>query len=148
MPFVHNYKRIFNLPNQGILKGKYHCTVDLLFDWFGLVCIANKNKNCQLSYRWFQTSQTGRQWHSDTSPSSIPRPNHSLSFFNSRAGWVGLLGFNPVVQHSLLPLPNFAAFPSLKPFLGEGKITSSLSASFCRWQPAQTSGKWGCYKLS
>ncbi len=30
--------------------GKYHCTVDLLFDWFGLVCFANKNKNCHLSY--------------------------------------------------------------------------------------------------
>ncbi len=26
--------------NQGMLKG----TVDLLFDWFGLVCFANKNK--------------------------------------------------------------------------------------------------------
>jgi hypothetical protein len=24
--------------HQGILKGKYHFTVDLLFDWFGLVC--------------------------------------------------------------------------------------------------------------
>jgi hypothetical protein len=24
--------------------GKYHCTFDLLFDWFGLVCFANKNK--------------------------------------------------------------------------------------------------------
>ncbi len=23
---------------------KYHCTVDLLCDWFGLVCFANKNK--------------------------------------------------------------------------------------------------------
>jgi hypothetical protein len=32
---------------QGILK--YHCTIDLLFDWFGLVSFANKNKNCQLS---------------------------------------------------------------------------------------------------
>jgi hypothetical protein len=32
---------------QGILRGggKYHCTVDLLFDWFGLVCFENKNKN-------------------------------------------------------------------------------------------------------
>ncbi len=30
---------------QGILKrGKYHCTIDLLFDWFGSVCFANKNK--------------------------------------------------------------------------------------------------------
>ncbi len=27
--------------SQGILKGKYHCTVDLLFDWFGIVCFAN-----------------------------------------------------------------------------------------------------------
>ncbi len=27
-----------------------HCTVNLLFDLFGLVCLANKNKNCQLSY--------------------------------------------------------------------------------------------------
>jgi hypothetical protein len=24
--------------------GKYHCTIDLLFDWFGLVCFAYKNK--------------------------------------------------------------------------------------------------------
>jgi len=35
----------------GNTKGKkYHCTIDLLYDWFGLVCFANKNKNCQLSY--------------------------------------------------------------------------------------------------
>ncbi len=54
------------------LRGKYHCTIDLLFDWFGLVCFANKNKNCQLSYSWFQTSQTGGQRYSDTSPFSIP----------------------------------------------------------------------------
>jgi hypothetical protein len=45
---------------------QYHCTVDLLFDWFGLVGFANKNKNCQLSYSRFQTSQTGGQWYSDT----------------------------------------------------------------------------------
>jgi hypothetical protein len=43
---------------EALLKGKagntkegtYHCTVDLQFDWFGLVCFANKNKNCKLSY--------------------------------------------------------------------------------------------------
>jgi hypothetical protein len=35
---------------QGILKGEYHYTIDLLFDWFGLVCFGNKNKNCHLSY--------------------------------------------------------------------------------------------------
>jgi len=23
-----------------------HCSVDLLFDWFGLVCFTNTNKNC------------------------------------------------------------------------------------------------------
>jgi len=37
-----------------------------------IVCFANKNKNCQLSYSWFQTSQTGDQRYSDTSPFSIP----------------------------------------------------------------------------
>jgi hypothetical protein len=52
--------------------GKYHCTVDLLFDLFGLVCFVNKNKNCQLSYSRFQTSQTGGQQYSDTSPLVCP----------------------------------------------------------------------------
>ncbi len=32
-------------------RGKYHCTVDLLFDWIGLVCLENNNINCQLLYR-------------------------------------------------------------------------------------------------
>jgi hypothetical protein len=36
--------------NREYLRGKYHCTIDLLFDWFGLVCFGNKNKNCQLLY--------------------------------------------------------------------------------------------------
>ncbi len=31
-----------NVLKQGILKGKYHCTIDLMFHWFGLVCFANK----------------------------------------------------------------------------------------------------------
>ncbi len=59
-------------------RGKYHCTIDLLFDWFRLVCFANKNKNCQSSYSWFQTSQTGGQWYSDISPFSVPCHNASL----------------------------------------------------------------------
>jgi len=38
-------------PQPGNTKGgKYQGKVDLLFDLFGLVCFANKNKNCQLSY--------------------------------------------------------------------------------------------------
>jgi ribosomal protein L39E len=52
--------------------GKYHCTIDLLFGRSGLVSFANKNKNCQLSYSWFQTSQTGGQRYNDTAPFSIP----------------------------------------------------------------------------
>ncbi len=69
-------------------RGKYHCTVDLLFDWwFGLVCFANKNKNCQLSYSQFQTSQTGGQWYSDTYPFSIPCTEHSDSTCLGHLGW-------------------------------------------------------------
>jgi len=44
------YAYLFNITGeskQRILKGKYHFTVDLLFDWFGLVCFADKNKNCK-----------------------------------------------------------------------------------------------------
>jgi hypothetical protein len=47
-------------------------TIDLLFDWFGLVCFPNKNNNCQLSYCRFTTSQTGGQQYRDTSPFNIP----------------------------------------------------------------------------
>jgi hypothetical protein len=28
---------------QGILKGKDHCTIDLLFDWFGISCVTTDN---------------------------------------------------------------------------------------------------------
>jgi hypothetical protein len=41
--------RIANELIQGILKGKYHCTVDLLFDWLGLVCFANKKKQLSVA---------------------------------------------------------------------------------------------------
>jgi hypothetical protein len=50
-------KPCFNGWSREYLRGKYHCTIDLLLDWFGLVCFANKNKNFKLSYSWFQTSQ-------------------------------------------------------------------------------------------
>ncbi len=29
--------------DQGILKGKYHCTVDLLSDWFGMTGMTTDN---------------------------------------------------------------------------------------------------------
>jgi len=49
-------------------RGKYHCTIDLLFDWFGISCITTDNFYFYLQYRLIQTSQTGGQWYSDTSP--------------------------------------------------------------------------------
>jgi hypothetical protein len=49
--------------------GKYHCTVDLLFDWFGISLMATDNF---LQNILIQTSQTGGQWYCDTSPFSIP----------------------------------------------------------------------------
>ncbi len=68
--------QIYFSSNPGNTKG-YHGTIDLLFDCLGLVCFVNENKKCQLSYSWFQTSQTGCQRYSDTSPFSIPWSNHS-----------------------------------------------------------------------
>jgi len=50
----------------------YHCTVDLLFDWFGISCMTTDNFCFHLQNRLLQTSQTGGQQYSDTSPFSIP----------------------------------------------------------------------------
>jgi hypothetical protein len=58
--------------HQGILKGEYHCTVDLLFDRFGISCMTTDIFCFYLQNRLIQTSQTGGQWYSDTSPFSIP----------------------------------------------------------------------------
>ncbi len=52
--------------------GKYHCTIDLLFDWFGTMYMTIGNFCFYLQNRLIQTSQTGGQLHSDTSPFSIP----------------------------------------------------------------------------
>jgi hypothetical protein len=82
--FLYKYSRKFliNILNKAwvdvsygwsreYLTGKHHCTDDLLFVWFGLVCFANKNKNSLLSCNWFQTGQARGQQYSDTSPFSI-----------------------------------------------------------------------------
>ncbi len=50
----------------------YHCTVDLLFDWFGISCMTTDNFCFYLQNRLIQTSQTGGQSYSDTSSFSIP----------------------------------------------------------------------------
>jgi hypothetical protein len=54
------------------LRVKYHCTVDLLFDWFGISCMTTDNFCFYLQNRLIQTIQKGGQWYSDTSPFSIP----------------------------------------------------------------------------
>jgi hypothetical protein len=61
-----------SLSLQEILKGKYHCTIDLLFDWFGISRMKTDNFCLCLKNRLIQTSQTGGQWYSDTSSFSIP----------------------------------------------------------------------------
>jgi hypothetical protein len=53
-------------------RGKYHCTVDLLFDWFGISCMTTDNFCFYLQNRLIQNSQTGGQWYSDTSPLIFP----------------------------------------------------------------------------
>jgi hypothetical protein len=35
--------------------GKYHCTIDHLFDWYGIVCFANKNKKISVLIRLIPT---------------------------------------------------------------------------------------------
>jgi hypothetical protein len=49
-------------------RENYHCTVGLLFDWFGISCMTTDNFCFYLQNRQIQTSQTGGQWYSDTSP--------------------------------------------------------------------------------
>ncbi len=71
-------KRLFNRENIGCIKeykrGKYHCTIDLLFYWFGISCMTTDNFCFYLQNRLIWTSQIGGQWYSDTSPCSIPWP--------------------------------------------------------------------------
>jgi hypothetical protein len=66
--------RFFGMTNQG-KGGKYHCPIDLLFDWFEISCMTTDNFCFYLQNGQMQTSQTGGQWYSDTSPFSIPWSN-------------------------------------------------------------------------
>ncbi len=45
--------------------GKYHCTIDLLFDWLGISCMTTDNFWFYLQNRLIQTSQTVGQWYRD-----------------------------------------------------------------------------------
>jgi hypothetical protein len=57
----------------------YHCTIDLLFDWFGISCMTTDNFCFYLQNRLIKSSQTGGQWYSDTSTFSIPCSFHIKS---------------------------------------------------------------------
>jgi hypothetical protein len=52
--------------------GKYHCTIDLLFDWFGISSMTTCNFCFYLQNRLIQTSQTGGQQYRDTPPLVFP----------------------------------------------------------------------------
>ncbi len=56
-------------------RGKYQCTIDLLFDWFGFSCMTTEFFCFYLKNRLVQTSQTGGQLYSDASPFCIPWSN-------------------------------------------------------------------------
>jgi len=53
-------------------NGEYHCTVDLLFDWFGISCMTSDNFYFYFQKRLIQNSQTGGQWYSYISSFSNP----------------------------------------------------------------------------
>ncbi len=78
-------------------RRKYHCTIDLLFHWFGISCMTTDNFCFHLQNRLIQTSQTGGQQYSDTYPFSIPW------FINFKI--MGL--YDPVNMHSLFCFINF-----------------------------------------
>jgi hypothetical protein len=63
------------MPNQGILKGEISQYCWPSVDWFVISCMTTDNFCFYVQNRLIQTSQTGGQWYSDTSPKSIPWPN-------------------------------------------------------------------------
>jgi hypothetical protein len=79
---------------QGILKGKHHCTVDLLIDRFGISCMTTDNFCFYLQNRLIQTSQTGGQLYSDTSPLVFPDVdiNYDTASFGQKS--IGQMSFS------------------------------------------------------
>jgi hypothetical protein len=67
---LYNVSRPFKCLSREHYRGKYHFTIDLLFDWCGISCMTTDNFCFYLQL--IQTSPTGSQRYSDTSPFSIP----------------------------------------------------------------------------
>ncbi len=80
---------------QGILKGEGN----LLFDWYGISCIEMTTDNIwfYLQNRLIQTSQTGGQRYSDTSPFRIPWMV-STNLANTSYNDLAYLGLVPVAS--------------------------------------------------
>ncbi len=93
MPYFYLYREVTShqLDRSGNTKGG-SITVPLTSCSTGLdqSVLQIKAKKFQLSYRWFQTSQTGGQWYSDTSPFSIPWIDTQVRLGSVRLGKVGL----------------------------------------------------------
>ncbi len=66
-----------NTLNREYQRGKYHCTNDLLFDWFGISCKTTDNFCFYLQNRLIQTIQTGGEQYSDTPPLVFPALKHA-----------------------------------------------------------------------
>ncbi len=65
--------------------GKYHCTIDLLFDWFGICSINTDNFCFYLKNGLIQTSQTRGQWYSDTSQLGFPGYTYAITNMTARS---------------------------------------------------------------
>ncbi len=80
--------------------GEYHCTIDLLFDWFEISCMTTDKFCFYLQNRLLKTSQTGGQRCSDTSPFSITWTANWLSMTHIKQFYLcmdklELTGLNP-----------------------------------------------------
>jgi len=114
-----------NMFIQRILKGgKYQCTVDLLFDWFGISCMTTDNFCFYLQNRLIQTNQTGGQWYSDTSPLSIPW------FMIQASGLPLIASFNFRLHHSTGPVIRTPDASQLSQ--GHGEVHSKWTGHSCK----------------
>jgi hypothetical protein len=94
--------------DQGILKGgKYHCTVNLLFYWFGISCMETDHFCFYSQNRLIQSSQTGGQQYSNYSPFSFPWLDYSgKSYRSGRSSTVDLHVTSSLFRSASLSIEN------------------------------------------
>jgi hypothetical protein len=79
------------------LRGKYHCTIDLLFDLFGLACFANKNKKI-VSYHTTDSKPVKQEVNGTVSPYSIPWLGWWSVAYRSLGGKLQCGGLRPLYE--------------------------------------------------